>query len=85
MGSKTLCFHKENPHSGPKPYLFIGMATLPRPYLFIGMEGDVLKTALHSGLCLFAAPALHSTRRLVGVAAGNAARGREAAGARRGE
>ena len=29
--AKTLCFHKENAHDVPKPYFFIGMATLPSP------------------------------------------------------
>ena len=39
MGSKTLCFHKENAHNCLKPYLLTGMATLPGPYFFTGMAG----------------------------------------------
>ena len=37
-GVQALCFHKEDTHSGPKPF-FIGMAIIPNPYLFIGIAG----------------------------------------------
>ena len=36
-GVKNPMFHKENAHDGPKPYFWIGMATLPGPYFSIGI------------------------------------------------